>query len=171
MNINIFFLIIIGGLLAIFTLFEPIDIKKQKASEIPILELEKFKLTELSVKGLSSIMEGSHGFRYSDRYSVLDLDYTDNTNELLDNIKAKNGLYKGNVIDLNGDVVYFREDGLTFKTQNGRYNQKTDVVQALTKYVSHMKGNRATGSSIEYNNALGTIKSKNIVANYKLKER
>ena len=145
--------------------------KEQKADEIPLLELEEFKLTELNTKGLSSIMEGSRGFRYSDRYTIVNLDYTDNTNKLLDNIKAKNGLYKGDVIDLNGDVVYFREDGLTFKTQNARYNQKTDVVQALTKYVSHMNGNRAIGSSIVYNNALGITKSKNIVANYKLKER
>ncbi|MCD6173978.1 MAG: LPS export ABC transporter periplasmic protein LptC, partial [Sulfurimonas sp.] len=66
---------------------------------------------------------------------------------------------------------YHREDGLTFKTQKARYNKKTDVIQALTKYVSYMNGNRATGSSIEYNNALGLTKSKNIIANYKLKER
>ena len=171
MNINIFFLLIIGGLVTIFIAFTPIDIKERANKEIPLLELKEFKLTELNSKGLSSTMEGTTGLRYTDRYFITNLDYTDNTEKYLANIKSKDGLYKNDIIDLNGDVVYHREDGLTFKTQKARYNKKTDIVQALTKYMSYMNGNRATGSSIEYNNALGLTKSKNIIANYKLKER
>jgi len=170
-NVNIFFLIIISGLLAIFIVFKPINIKEQESKEIPLLELEKFKLTELDTTGLSSIMEGSSGLRYKDRYNIEDLNYTDNSNKLLANIKSNKGVYKGDIINLDGDVVYSREDGLEFKTQKARYNQKTDIVKSLTKYVSHMNGNRATGSFLEYNNALGITKSKNIVTKYKLKER
>ncbi len=171
MNINIFFLLLIGGLAMIFVLFKPLDLKARNSGEIPLLELEDFKIIELGKDGLSSIMKGSTGLKYSDRYLINDLDYTDNTNKLIANIKSNHGVYKGEMIYLKGDVVYTRADGLSFRTQKAKYNQKTDIVVAQTKYVSYINEHRATGSWMQYNNALGKIKSKNIFATYKLKER
>ena len=170
-NINIFFVIIISGLFMVLFLFKPLNIKEQKVQEVPLLELEKFKLTELDNKGLLSITEGSKGARYTDKYTIVDLDYTDNTDEFLANIKSNDALYKGDLIKLNGDVLYTREDGFSFQTQKANYNKKTKIAKSETRYVSYMGEHRATGSSIEYDNIRGIIKSKNIVANYKLKER
>ena len=138
---------------------------------MPLLELAKFKLIELDNKGLLTITEGSKGARYSDKYTVTDLDYTDNTNEYLANITSKNALYKGDLIKLDGDVIYSREDGFAFQTQKANYNTKTKIAESKTRYVSHMGEHRATGSSIKYDNVRGIVKSKNIVAKYKLKER
>ena len=155
----------------IFFLFQPLNIKQQDVNDTALLELENFKLTELDEKGLLTITEGSRGIKYSDKYTITDLDYTDNTDEYLANIRANNGLYKGDIIKLNGDVVYSREDGFSFQTQKANYNKKTKIAEATSKYVSHMNGNKATGSYIQYDNVNGIIKSKNVVVNYKLKER
>lgn len=171
MNINIFFVFIIIGLAMIFFLFKPIDITQQKVSNMPLLEIENFKITELDKKGLLSVSEGFKGIKYIDRYTVENLNYTDNTKKYLSNIRANNGTYKGNLIELSGDVVYSREDGFSLQTQNANFNEKTKVVNSTSKYISHFNGNEARGSSIQYDTTRGIVKSKNIVAKYKIKER
>ena len=112
MNINVFFGIIIGSLLAVFFFFEPLNIKKQDFGEIPVFELENFKLIELDQKGLSTIMDGTKGIRYTNRYIVYNIDYTDNSKKYLANMNANKGLYKGNIINLDGNITYNREDGI-----------------------------------------------------------
>lgn len=171
MNISIFFAGIIGGLMTILFLFEPLDIQKQNFNEIPVFELKSFTLIELNEKGLTTIMNGSQGVRYTDRYIVYDIDYTDNSKKYLANMKADQGLYKGSIIDLDGNIKYKREDKISFSTQKAIYDKQTSIVLSSTPYVANLHTHKITGSYIEYNNILDTIKSKNITVNYKLKER
>ena len=171
MNINIFFVLIISGLLAIFFLFEPIKIKKSEAKETPLLQLGEFELSELNHQGLKSIMKGSSGLRYKDRYIVDNLDYTENENEYRSNIKAKNGIHKGVLLNLSGNVVYTRVDGLSFKSQKASYNQKTKIVISPTKYISYMGDNEVRGSYVKYNNITQIVKSKNVTVKYNLKDK
>ena len=171
MNINLFFITIIAGLSGIFFLFKPLDIKQKTFGEIPMLELEKFKLTELTTEGLSSILNGEIGTKYTDRYIMSNLDYIDNAGNKISNLKSDKGLYKGEVLDLNDNVRYTREDGLTFITQKAIYNKKTNIVISSTDYVSTFNENKVIGTYLEYNTATTIAKSKNITANYKLKER
>ena len=152
-------------------MFKPLNIKEQKLQDTPLFELNNFETKELNEKGLSAITKGSRGIRYNDRYKVIDLDYIDNTGQYLAEIKSNTAVYKDDLINLNGDVVYTRENGFVFKTQKASYNTKTKIAISKTRYTSQMGQDRATGSYLEYNNDTGTIKSKNIVANYKLKER
>lgn len=170
MNINIFFLAIIGGLFMIYIGFKPIDTVKNTLTELPVLELEKFKLTELNTQGLTSTMNGSSGFKYKDRYLVLDINYTDNTSKLLSNIKADQGIDKKVYITLIGNIQYTREDGLQFDTQKANYNKK-DTIMRAHKYVSIQGKHRITGTYLEYNNEKGKTKSNNVVAKYNLQER
>ncbi|MFT5662340.1 MAG: LPS export ABC transporter protein LptC [Sulfurimonas sp.] len=171
MNINIFFTSIIGGLFVIFFLFEPLNIKKQDFGEIPVFELEKFKLIELNEKGLTTVMDGVKGVRYTDRYIVYNINYTDNTKKYLANMTADEGLYEGDIIDLTGNIKYSREDGISFSTQEAVYNRKTNIVTSPGKYIAYLGKNKVTGSTIEYSNVLDTITSKQVTVNYKLKER
>ena len=171
MNINIFFTAIIALLLMILFLFKPIDMKKNNHGEIALLTLKNFKISELSKEKLSSVIIGETGTRYSDRYIIDNLNYTDNEGEFLVNLKSKIGNYKNNILDLKGDVEYIRADGLSFYSQRAIYNEKTKVVNTPVKYTSNMNGNRAKGSSIVYNSVTKVTKSKNITINYKIKER
>jgi len=170
-NINIFFTAIIAGLIAILFLFKPIQLKKQDFGEIALLKLEKFTITELSDQGLSSVLRGTTGTRYKNRYVINNLDYIDNEDKFTVNLKAKVGNYKNNILDLTGDVEYIRADGLSFASQRAIYNEKSKIVKSPVKYTSRMNNHIAKGSSIEYNSISKITKSKNITINYKLKER
>lgn len=155
----------------IFFFFQPREHIEKEAIEIPSLELNNFKLSELDRSGLTSITSGDVGKKYTNRYSVKNLNYTDNSSKYISNIKANDALYKGFILNLRGDIKYFREDGLTFRTQKASYNKQTSVITSHTKYQSQLNESSAEGSYFEYNNAHGITKSKNVTVNYNLKER
>ena len=155
----------------IYTMFKPMKIKQQEVGAIPLFELATFTMYELNNKGLVSIILGTNAVRYNDRYTIQNINYTDNSREYIANIKANQGVYKDNIIDLKGDVVYTREDGLVFKTQVATYNQKTSIANASGDYVSYRNSDKITGNSLEYNNILDTVKSKNVVAKYNIEEK
>ncbi len=166
-----FFAIIFGALIAIFFLFKPMDIKKQEFVDVPLFELKSFTLHELNRVGLQTLMTGDNAIRYSDRYSVLNIDYTDNSKEYIANMRAREGLYKDEIIELENDVVYSREDGLTFETSKAIYNKKTNIAIADADYVSYRGENVVNGSFVKYNNSLNRVESKNVTATYQLKAR
>lgn len=170
-NINIFFIAILGALFMILFMFKPLGIKEQIIAKTPVLELENFETKELNQNGLLSITKGLKGLKYNNRYEIVDFDYTDNTNEHIANVVSNFASYKGETANLSGDIVYTRADGLVFETQEGSYNTKTKIAKSKTNYISYMGEHRVTGSSVQYNNALGIVDSKNVVVNYKLKER
>lgn len=171
MNINLFFIFIFSGLFMIFFLFEPLNQKKFKSDEIPLLELKDFKITELNKEGLSNELTASLGFKYKNRYVLEQLSFTDSNDKYITNIKAHKGLYKGNILQLNGDVVYIREDGMIFDTQSAKYNKKKKVIHSPKEYIAYIGNNKVTGSSLKYNNTSGNLWSKNVVVNYKIKEK
>jgi len=170
MNINIFFIAISAGLISIYLFFKPLDIKQRDFIDIPIFELSYFTLYEIDKNALVTVMNGDKAVRYSNRYKVSSIDYTDNSKKYLVNMKANNGVFKDEVVNLYGDVKYKREDGLSFETQKARYNKKTKIAYVDTNYVSHMGANEIVGSSLIYNNLLKRVKSTDIRVKYQLKE-
>ena len=154
----------------IFFLFKPLDIKERDFVDVPVFELKAFTLYELNTKGLSTVMRGDSAIRYSDRYRVSNINYTDNSKEYIANMKADNGTYKDEFVKLNGNVIYQREDGLSFETQKATYNKKTKIARAVTDYISYRGSNKVVGKSLIYNNMSKTIKSKSVVAKYQLQE-
>jgi LPS export ABC transporter protein LptC len=169
-NINTFFAFVFLGLTAIFFIFKPLEIKQQKFNDVPLLSLKNFVMYELNTQGLETYMLGSEGIRFRDRYEVTDIDYTDNAKEYIANIKANFGLYKGSTLDLDGDVVYTREDGLVFESQHIIYNKITTIAISDNEYVSHKGDNRVKGSYLKQNNLKNTIYSKDVRAIYQLTE-
>lgn len=154
----------------IFFLFKPLDIKEQKFTDIPLFELTTFTMYELNNHALETLMIGTKGVRYSNRYTVEDIDYTDNSRNYLANMRADFGVYKNDIVDLEGNVFYSREDGLVFETQKVLYNKKKAIAYVNQEYVSYRGSNRVVGTSLEYNNLLKQSKSTDVVANYKIEE-
>jgi len=147
------------------------DLKKQKFDDVPIFELTSFTLHELNRVGLQTVMTGNSAIRYKDRYSVANIDYTDNSKEYIANMRARHGLYKDEIIELEDDVIYSREDGFTFETSKVVYDKKTTIAIADTDYVSYQEQNIVNGSFVKYNNSLNRVESKNVTATYQLKAR
>ncbi len=171
MNINVFFISLSIGLLMIFFLFKPLNLKQQSFVDIPLFELNGFTLHEMNREGLVTFMNGREAIRYSDRYVVNDINYTDNSKKYIANMKAKHGIYKDDVINLDGEIIYVREDGLTFRTNSAQYDKQTHIVRADGKYVSYRGSNVISGDALKYNNLLDTAESKNVSVTYKLGDK
>ncbi len=169
-NINIFLTIIISILFLIFFMFKPLEIKQQKFHDVPLFELNDFTMYELNSKGLTTILRGDKGTRYADRYTIKKMDYTDNSKKYIANMVSDHGIYKNETIKLQGNVVYVREDGLTYKSQKATYNKKTADIISNAKYIAYLNDNKVIGTYIKYNNISKKMYSKNVFAIYQLKE-
>jgi len=154
----------------IFFFFKPMNLKQQEFVDIPLFELQTFTMYELNAFGLQTYMTGDNATRYSDKYVVKNMNYTDNSKRFIANIKANEGLYKNNIVDLHGDVMYAREDGLIFESQDVVYDKNTSIVTSPTPYTGNIGENNIIGSSLIYNNILNKIESKNVLVTYKLKK-
>lgn len=170
-NINILFGFISTVLAMIFFVFKPLHIKEQSFQDVPLFEVNTFTIYEINRFGLDSILLGTKGTRYADRYKIENVNFTDNTKKYIANIKANNGIYKNDIITLHKDVVYSREDGLSFSSDEAIYNKTTSIVKTDKKYVAYNEKSRLTGSSLVYNNVKNITKSKNITAIYQLREK
>lgn len=85
-------------------------------------------------------------------------------------MKAKKGLYKGDDISLEGDVVYNREDGLIFESQEAQYNKKSTILSTDKAFIVYRGKESVKGSSFVYDNTQKKLSSKNIEAIYQLEE-
>ena len=171
MNINIFFLILLSGLIMIYIFFKPLKIKEQEFVDVPLFELSTFTLYELNKEHLETIMSGTKTVRYSNRYTVKDVNYTDNSKEYIANMHANDATYQDDIIKLNGDVVYKREDGLSFKTKKVVYSKKTNIAYTDDDFISYFEGNIIKGSSLRYNNLTKQTDSTYVNVTYNLKGR
>lgn len=171
MNINVFFLVVAVGLSAILFGFKPITVKQQEFIDVPVFNVVNFTMYELNEKGLVTLMSGTNGVKYDNRYVVDNIDYTDNSKNYLANMKAKDGIYKNDVATLNGDVVYSREDGLTFLSQEVIYDKKTGITKSNGPFTIHQNNDVVTGIKLVYNNDKDLIDAQDVTVKYQLKKR
>lgn len=171
MNINYFFIIISLCLSAILFLFKPQEADKKLDKDIALFNISSFSMYELNQNGLITFMNASDGARFKDKYTISDINYTDNSKEYIANLKAKDGIYEDDILTLIGGVVYTREDGLKFKTEEAIYHKKSSTVTSNSNYIAYMGNNIAYGREIEYNNALKKLKSKDIFIIYHIEDK
>lgn len=171
MNINLFFTIVTAGLFAILFGFQPITVKEQKFVDVALFNVVSFTMYELNTKGLVTLMSGTNAIKYKNRYVIDDIDYTDNSKDYIANMKAKNGVYKGEIATLTQDVVYIREDGLTFESQKVIYNKKTGITKSNGPFVMYQNKDTVTGVKLVYHNNTKIIDSKNVTVKYQIKKK
>ena len=154
----------------IYIFFQPLKIKQQEFDDVPLLTMGNFVMYELQRTGLQTIMAGTKALRYTERYIVNDVNFTDNSKEFMSNMQADNGIYKNNIVDLKGNVVYKREDGLTFKSNTLNYNTINAIAKTQDDYLAHRDKNSMRGASFVYDSINNTMKSKQVTVKYQLKE-
>jgi len=125
---------------------------------------------ELNTEGLITYMLGDEAIRYTDRYEIINMDYTDNAKEYIANMKSNFGLFLDKTVDLDGDVVYTREDGLVFESQHVIYDKISTIAISDNDYVSYKGNNHIVGSYVKQNNIKNTIYSRDVRAIYQLHE-
>lgn len=152
----------------IYFLFKPTKIVQQKFVDVPQLVIRKFTLYELDTKGLQTFMTGDKAERFKDRYIVDAIDYTDNSKKLVSNMVANYGMYKDDVVDLEGNVTYVRADGITFKSNRMAYNTLTKIATTKEPYTAQKGESEMSGRSLTYNALLKQMKSRKVAITYKL---
>ena len=154
----------------IYVFFKPLNIKQQTFKDIPVFEISSFTLYEIDNSSLATFMKGDNAIKYSDRYLISNINYTDNSEKYLANMSANQAIYKDDLISLDGDVMYDREDGLAFKSQMLTYNKKTNITKTDKSFKLYQAQNSITGTSLRYNNVLNNAQANNVIVKYQLGE-
>ncbi len=171
MNVNLFFLTIAFGLIGIYVFLRPMVIEKEEKREIALLDLKQFTVYKLEKQGLQSIMTGSSGERYIDRYEVYDTNYTDNSHSYVQHMASDFAFYRGDEVHLEGNVRYEREDGLTFFSNEALYNQKNGIAKTKGSFTVTQNQDKVKGTRLYYNSTNGKIRAKNITGYYTLRNK
>ncbi len=168
MSINIFFVLILTLLVAMFSYFKPAQRDQLAAKEVALFELDKFVIYEISPARIDRFFEGEHGKRFSDRYEVSRAKFSNNEKALFESIRADNALYKNDIVSLDGKVHYLREDGLQFHSDEGIYDQKRSLVTTDGAFSITKNENSIHGTRLYYNLNLDTVSADQIRGSYQL---
>lgn len=168
MSINLFFLLIGVLLVGMFGYFKPVSLKEETQKEVARFELDSFIIYEISALGIDRFFEGDHGKRFDDRYEVSSAKFSDNSKKLFESIRADEALYKNDVITLEGNVHYLREDGLQFRSREGKYNTLDSVVSTRGDFVITQNNNIIQGTQLELNTHYDTVSANAVSGSYQL---
>jgi LPS export ABC transporter protein LptC len=155
----------------IYTFFKPTIIEKRAFKEMPLFEITSFEIHELDTKGLKSLLSGSSAQKFSDRYVVEEINYTDNSQKYLANMRANSGIHKEDETTLKGDVHYKRDDGFLFEGQEAKYDKKLALLSSDQNYIIHKGQSNVRGETLLYNSETKKAEATKIKAIYQLQER
>lgn len=168
MSINLFFIFIFAMLIGMFQYFQPHTQQQAEKKEIPQFELDQFVIYEISSSQINRFFEGSHGVRFADRYMVENAKFSNNERKLFESIRSNHALYKDDIVTLNGNIVYQRADGLAFRSNEGRYDQKNGFVSTKGGFTITKESNSIRGEHLHYNLNLDTVSADRIQGIYQL---
>ncbi len=168
MSINVFFLLVLGLLLGMHAVFKPTYSTDQQTHEIPKIELQAFTLYEISRNGIDHVLEGEKGKMFDDRYEVTSAKFSDNTKSLSQSIRADNAQYQNDVLRLNANVFYEREDGLQFRSEEGQYDSNASIITTEGPFVITQNANRVDGRRLNYNTEHDTVSADAVRGSYQL---
>jgi len=170
-NANYFFVLVLFILLAIYVAFKPmkIDDALSTGQEVAEMELNKFTLYSLDETGLQNIMIGDKGFQYKDRLEVKDINYTDSSKRLLNSTQADNGIYDNiNLITLEGNVRYHREDGVRFFADKALMHEKEEIIDVVGPFTLYRGQDKVVGLDLFYDTKNGISHARDVIGDYTL---
>jgi|GEM_PF-771543 len=170
---NTFFIVIALVLGSILLFIRPQEVKQIDHSNenIAEMELRDFTLYELDTHGLKNIMLGKYGFQYKDRIEVEEIDYTDSTRNLRNNIIADYGVYNNiDIITLEGNVRYYREDGMILTTEEAVIDQKKETLSTPGPFKLEQENDNVIGNKLFYDRKDGTSTAKMVTGYFTLKD-
>lgn len=159
---------VLSALVGMYSYFKPAMFKEETQKEVPKFELESFVVYEISTLGIDRFFEGEHAKRFEDRYEVSSAKFSNNSRTLFESISANNALYKDNIITLDGNVHYVREDGLQFRSDEGKYDTSHSLISTRGKFVITQNSNRVSGTQLELNTKGHTVSANAVSGSYQL---
>jgi lipopolysaccharide assembly outer membrane protein LptD (OstA) len=116
-------------------------------------------------------MIGHYGFRYTDRIEVEEIDYTDNAGKQRNNLQADFGVYNNkDLITLEGNVRYYREDGMKFRSNVAVINQVDESITAAGPFTMNKFSDNVVGTDLFYDTKNGLTRAKDVTSIFTLTE-
>jgi LPS export ABC transporter protein LptC len=171
MSINLFFVTVIMLLLSVFIFFKPLKLDIPDHKEIAQLELKNFQVYEVEQKGVKSILEGTKGERFENRYEISNVTFKDTSKEYIEVMHADHGRYQDDKVYLNKNVIYAQESGITFKSDEALYDINKTLVTTEGKFIMTSKSNYFKGEKLKFNTKENIILAKKVVGSYKLEKK
>jgi hypothetical protein len=172
MSINTLIFAIFSVLASIYVLFEPMEVDQSiSKGETPLLELEYFTMYEFDDKSLLDVLSGEKGFRYKDRYILINFIYTDKVDAEVVTLSAEKGLYKNDILTLTKNVHYARSDGFEFESQSAIYDRKGEYVISEVPYTATQWDDVVIGDYLFYDLKKEWAYSTNVKATYHIQEK
>ncbi len=144
------------------------DIEQFDTSDTAMLELSNFKLYNIGSEGLDMMLQGSYAERYSDRYEIRNLSYTNNSVQEQQKIAAALAIYQDKTLYLNGNVIYEKGDNFMFTSDEAQYNEETKSAYTTGKFELKSSDGLFSGHELQYNSESEKVKAKTITAIYHL---
>ncbi len=171
MNINLFFVLLISLLLSVFILFKPLKLDLPDHKEVAQLELKNFRIFDINESGVKSILEGEIGQRFENRYEVTDITYKDMSKDTLETMHADKGLYKNDVIYLNENVTYAQENGISFKSDEARYDINNSILTTQRDFILTSNESYFKAQKLRFNTKENIMMAKKVSGLYKLEKK
>ncbi len=144
------------------------DIEQFDNNDTAMLELHNFKLYNIGLDGLDMMLQGSYAERYSNRYEIHDLNYTNNSAQEQQKMIATRAMYQDKTLYLNGNVVYKKGNNFMFTSDEAQYDEKTKNASTTGKFELKSSDGIFSGYELQYNSESEKVKAKTITATYHL---
>ncbi|WP_200763900.1 LPS export ABC transporter periplasmic protein LptC [Nitrosophilus alvini] len=156
------FFILAGSLL--WTLFmKPRVLEKKEAKSTAELVFKNFLILEIEQEGIKKNIIGQEGRKFADRYEIDKIKYFKKNGDF-EELTAKRGVYKNDIVRVFGDVVYKKGKDFIFKSQRAKYDTKKEIVSTDTKFTLITKSAVVNGRDLIYYRKRGKILAKKIDA-------
>lgn len=145
--------------------FRPVD---PKIAQVEMYDVQDH---EISVNGVISITNAKQAVRYSDRDELYGVDALLRRDGLINSLRADKGILQDNIVYLDGDVRYVRNDGITFESAAVEYHRDKDMLKGKVPFVLSDNYNKTLGDSFTYVIKEGKIEANNIHATLETERR
>ena len=112
------------------------------------LEFTNTTFTEVDTKKLQGRAYGTYGIRDN---AVLSLDNLVYFTETIKYLIADKGVYVGDILKLEGNIVLEEHQGYNYKTQQASYDQKEETLNVTAPFVATRDKNIIKGDTLVYN--------------------
>ena len=116
----------------------------------PMMELEESKIYNITYEGITAYLQSRVAKRYKNRYVLYDIFSNKKDNTESEQLWAKKGVMKNDILTLLGNVLYKDSSEQTLKSQKVIYNLKKDILSSDTPFVATYKKSKVRGSSFVY---------------------
>ncbi len=129
----------------------------------PNIELFDVKIFEISKLGVNSIIFANRVERYKgyDKMYMIDALHRSKLN-LIDSLKANNGLLIKNILYLDNNVRYTRSDDLALNSNSIKYDIKNKILSGDQPFELSIKNMLTKGNSFTYLMQKGIIQAQKI---------